>query len=338
LPCIEENPQKFFESLLILLIVILNAVMGVLQKSKAEKALDALQNMSAPHARVIRDEKEQLIGASQLVPGDIIRLETGDFVLADVRLLQSVSLKSEESALTGESVPSEKDEAAIVEMKAALGDRKNMVFSGCSITYGTAQAIVTATGMNTEIGKIANLLEGADDTQTLLQKKLAQLGKYLGILALAACTIIFIVGIFNGTPILEIFMTPVSLAVSAIPKELPAIVTIVLSIGVQRIVNGLTSMELVGMIDPVIFKSEKTKNLIFSCYNNLIKQNPSIFGAVYRLSDWHNSTSRPSPVYWANASYADRLEQYIMENWFDTVICTHLYRMEAKKVTIVTNG
>ena len=235
--CLEGNPQEFFEPILILLIVILNAVMGVLQESKAEKALDALQNMSAPHARVIRDGKEQIIDASQLVPGDIIRLEAGDFVPADARLLQSVRLKSEESALTGESAPAEKDASVAAEAKAALGDRKNMVFSGCSITYGTAQAIVTATGMDTEMGKIAYLLEGSHDTQTPLQKKLAQLGKYLGVLALAACAIIFVVGIFNGIPAIEIFMTSVSLAVSAIPEGLPAIVTIVLSIGVQRMVK-----------------------------------------------------------------------------------------------------
>lgn len=168
--CLEGNPQEFFEPILILLIVILNAVMGGLQESKAEKALDALQNMSAPHARVIRDGKEQIIDASQLVPGDIIRLEAGDFVPADARLLQSVRLKSEESALTGESVPAEKDASVAVEAKAALGDRKNMVFSGCSITYGTAQAIVTATGMDTEMGKIAYLLEGSHDTQTPFRK------------------------------------------------------------------------------------------------------------------------------------------------------------------------
>lgn len=235
--CVEGNPMEFFEPVLILLIVVLNAFMGMLQESKAEKALDALKSMSAPHARVLRDGEERMIDASELVPGDIIRLEAGDFIPADARLLHSVSLKSEESALTGESVPSEKDAQAIIDEKAALGDRNNMVFSGCSITYGTATAVVTATGMNTEMGKIANLLEGESDSQTPLQKKLAQLGKYLGILALAACAVIFIVGLVNGIPVMEIFMTAVSLAVSAIPEGLPAIVTIVLSIGVQRMVK-----------------------------------------------------------------------------------------------------
>ncbi len=235
--CVEGNPKEFFEPLLIVLIVILNAVMGVLQESKAEKALEALKSMSAPHARVLRDGEEKVIDAAELVPGDIIRLEAGDFIPADARLLHSVSLKSEESALTGESVPSEKDADVIVDEKSPLGDRHNMVFSGCSVTYGTATAVVTATGMDTEMGKIANLLDNENEGQTPLQQKLAQLGKYLGIIALAACGIIFVVGIVNGIPVMEIFMTAVSLAVSAIPEGLPAIVTIVLSIGVQRMVK-----------------------------------------------------------------------------------------------------
>ncbi len=235
--CAEKNWGELFEPGLILLIVILNAAMGVYQEGKAEKALDALKNMSAPHARVIRDGKESVIDAAELVPGDIIKLEAGDFIPADARLLHSVSLKSEESALTGESVPSEKDADADVAEKAPIGDRTNMVFSGCSVTYGTALAVVTATGMDTEMGRIANLLDSESETQTPLQQKLAQLGKYLGIVALAACGVIFVVGLLNNTPPLEIFMTAVSLAVSAIPEGLPAIVTIVLSIGVQRMVK-----------------------------------------------------------------------------------------------------
>ncbi len=233
----EGETKGFFEPSLILLIVILNALMGVMQESRAEKALDALKNMSAPHAKVIRGGKEQIIDASGLAPGDVIRLEAGDFVPADARLIKSASLKSEESALTGESVPSEKDENVKVPDNAPLGDCANMVFSGCSITYGTATAVVTATGMDTEMGQIANLLEGAENAQTPLQAKLAQLGRYLGIMALVACAIIFVIGLVNGIPLLEIFMTAVSLAVSAIPEGIPAIVTIVLSIGVQRMVK-----------------------------------------------------------------------------------------------------
>lgn len=235
--CVEGNPKDFFEPVLILLIVVCNAIMGMLQESKAEKALDALKNLSAPHARVIRDGKESVIDAADLVPGDILRLEAGDFIPADARLLRSVRLKSEESALTGESVPSDKDADGTVLEKAPLGDRINMLFSGCSVAYGTAIAVVTATGMDTEMGKIANLLAEETDAQTPLQEKLAQLGKYLGVLALAACAVVFVIGLANDIPAMEIFMTAVSLAVSAIPEGLPVIVTIVLSIGVQRMVQ-----------------------------------------------------------------------------------------------------
>lgn len=263
--CIEKNWGELFEPALIVVIVILNAIMGVYQEGKAEKALDALKGMSAPHARVIRDGSEKIIDAAELVPGDIIRLEAGDFIPADARLLHSVGLKSEESALTGESVPSEKDYLADVKEGAALGDRSNMVYSGCSITYGTALAVVTATGMDTEMGKIANLLDNEEDGQTPLQQKLAQLGKYLGIIALAACAVIFVVGIIYGIPVLEIFMTAVSLAVSAIPEGLPAIVTIVLSIGVQRMVKknalirSLPAVETLGSASVIC--SDKTGTL-----------------------------------------------------------------------------
>lgn len=263
--CIEKNWGELFEPALIVIIVILNAVMGVYQEGKAEKALDALKGMSAPHARVIRDGGEKVIDAADLVPGDIIRLEAGDFIPADARLLHSVGLKSEESALTGESVPSEKDYLADVHEGAPLGDRSNMVYSGCSITYGNALAVVTATGMDTEMGKIANLLDNEKEVQTPLQKKLAQLGKYLGIIALAACAVVFVVGIIYGISVLEIFMTAVSLAVSAIPEGLPAIVTIVLSIGVQRMVKknalirSLPAVETLGSASVIC--SDKTGTL-----------------------------------------------------------------------------
>ncbi len=263
--CIERNSKEFIEPVLILLIVVLNAVMGMLQESKAERALEALKSMAAPHAKVIREGKEAVIDASELVPGDIIRLEAGDFVPADARLIRSASLKSEEAALTGESVPSEKDAEAIADENAPIGDRSNMVFSGCSITYGSALAVVIATGMDTEIGKIADLLSNEEDSQTPLQKKLAKLGRQLGVLALAACAIIFAVGLANGIPGLEIFMTAVSLAVSAIPEGLPAIVTIVLSIGVQRmvrknaIIRRLPAVETLGSASVIC--SDKTGTL-----------------------------------------------------------------------------
>lgn len=298
--CYEGEVREFFEPVLILVIVIINAVMGVLQESKAEKALDALKNMSAPHARVIRGGEEKIIDAAMLVPGDIIRLEAGDFVPADARLLRSVSLKSEESALTGESVPAEKDAEAEIPEKAAIGDRTNMVFSGCSITYGTARAVVTATGMDTEMGKIANLLDGEGDASTPLQKKLAQLGKYLGIVALAACAIIFIVGLANGIPVMEIFMTSVSLAVSAIPEGLPAIVTIVLSIGVQRmvrknaIIRRLPAVETLGSASVIC--SDKTGTLT---------QNRMTLTKIYT-----NGQDAPEDVSLDNSPEANRLLRY----------------------------
>lgn len=263
--CSSGEASEFFEPLLIVAIVIANAIMGVMQESRAEKALDALKNLSAPHARVLRGGKESIIEAKDLVAGDVILLEAGDFVPADARLLASSSLKCEESALTGESVPAEKDAQADVSANAPLGDRRNMVYSGCSITYGRATAVVTATGMNTEMGKIANLLDSSADSQTPLQKKLANLGKYLGILALAACAVVFVVGLANGMPVMDIFMTAVSLAVSAIPEGLPAIVTIVLSIGVQRmvkknaIIRRLPAVETLGSASVIC--SDKTGTL-----------------------------------------------------------------------------
>ena len=261
----EESPIEFVEPALIIFIVVLNAIMGLVQESKAEKALEALKNMSAPHARVLRDGKEKFIQASELVPGDVIFLEAGDFVPADARLLTSSNLKSEESALTGESVPAEKDARAEVKENASVGDRSNMVFSGCSLTYGSATAVVTGTGMNTEMGKIANLLAGEKEVRTPLQNKLAQLGKYLGIVALAACAIIFVVGACVGLDWLELFMTAVSLAVSAIPEGLPAVVTIVLSIGVTRmvkknaIIKRLPAVETLGSASVIC--SDKTGTL-----------------------------------------------------------------------------
>jgi len=263
--CSSGEMHEFFEPLLIVAIVVANAVMGVMQESKAEKALDALKNLSAPHARVIRDGKETVVDAAQLVVGDIILLEAGDFVPADARLITAASLKSEESALTGESVPSEKDAYAPVAADAPLGDRKNMVYSGCSITYGRGTAVVTGTGMNTEMGKIANLLDSAEDGETPLQRKLATMGKYLGIVALAACAVVFIVGWLNGLDIMDMFMTAISLAVSAIPEGLPAIVTIVLSIGVQRmvkknaIIRRLPAVETLGSASVIC--SDKTGTL-----------------------------------------------------------------------------
>ena len=261
----EGEALEFVEPALIVFIVVLNAVMGLVQESKAEKALEALKNMSAPHARVLRDGKEQIVAASELVPGDIIFLEAGDFVPADARLLESTNLKSEESALTGESVPAEKNAQAEIASDAPIGDRSNMVYSGCSVTYGTAKAVVTDTGMRTEMGKIAGLLASEKEARTPLQQKLAKLGAYLGIAAVLACAVVFIVGACMRLDWLGLFMTAVSLAVAAIPEGLPAVVTIVLSIGVTRmvrknaIIKRLPAVETLGSASVIC--SDKTGTL-----------------------------------------------------------------------------
>lgn len=290
-----HDKVEFFEPLLIVLIVVLNAIMGVAQENKARKALDALKKLSAPHARVIRNGAEEVIDASLLVPGDIILLEAGDFVPADARLLEAASLKSEESALTGESVPSEKDAEQVIPEDAPIGDRVNMVYSGCSITYGRGKAVVTGTGMQSEMGKIANLLDQAGETTTPLQQKLATLGKYLGIMAIVICVIIFIIGWLADLKLVEIFMTSVSLAVSAIPEGLPAIVTIVLSIGVQRmvkknaIIKSLPAVETLGSAS--IICSDKTGTLTQNKMT-LLKAYSEENGQVVDITDQNDEVTR----------------------------------------------
>ncbi len=255
----------FFEPLLILLIVTLNAILGVAQENKAEKALDALKSITTVHARVLRDGREEVIEAWALVIGDIISLEAGDIPPSDARILSSANLLCDESALTGESLPVEKHSDATVAENASLGDRFSMIFSGCPIVGGTAKAVVTATGSDSELGKIALLMEGEEEQETPLQLKLASLGKKLGIAAILACTIIFIVGLLDKMPIREIFLIAVSLAVSAIPEGLPAIVTVILAIGVQRMVKSnaiirtLPAVETLGSASVIC--SDKTGTL-----------------------------------------------------------------------------
>lgn len=253
------------EPIVIILIVLVNGILGVIQESKAEAALEALKNMSSPQARVWRGGVLQTLKSSELVPGDIVELEAGDLVPADCRLLQTASFKCDESALTGESVPAEKDAKVSVSHIAPLGDRVNMAYSGCAVSYGHARAVVVETGMNTEMGKIAAMLENENESSTPLQLKLAELGKILGFLALGICVVIFIVGLLSGIGVLEMFMTAISLAVAAIPEGLPAIVTVVLAIGVQRlvarnaIVRRLPAVETLGSASVIC--SDKTGTL-----------------------------------------------------------------------------
>ena len=253
------------DTIIILIVVIVNAIIGVAQENKAEKSLEALQKLSSHAAKVIRNGKMEVLPSKELVPGDIVVLDTGDYVPADLRICEGANLKVQESSLTGESVPVEKNIDTIEEEKIGIGDRSNMLFSSSLITYGRGKAIVVATGMNTEVGKIAEIITNAESTDTPLQEKLNKLGKTLGIAAVLICVVIFIIGIAIGKDALEMFMTAVSLAVAAIPEGLAAVSTIVLAIGVQRmvkknaIVKKLPAVETLG--SATVICSDKTGTL-----------------------------------------------------------------------------
>ena len=257
--------EGFTDTIIILVVVVVNAIIGVAQENKAEKSLEALQKLSSHVAKVIRNGKLQVIQSKELVPGDIVILETGDYVPADLRIIEAVNLKAQEAALTGESVPVEKMAAKIEDEKIGIGDRINMLFSSSLITYGRGKAVVVETGMNTEVGKIADIINTAEEQETPLQQKLDKLGKTLGIVALAICAVIFVVGLLYGKEPIHMFMTAVSLAVAAIPEGLPAVFTIVLAIGVQRmvkrnaIVKKLPAVETLGSASVIC--SDKTGTL-----------------------------------------------------------------------------
>ncbi len=270
---VEKQYYDLIDAGLILLIVIVNAIIGVTQEAKAEAALDALKNMNKPFCKVIRDGEMIKIKSEELVVGDLVVLEAGDIVPADMRLIEAMSLKVEESALTGESVPSEKDAEIVCDADAPLGDRKNMVYSSGVVSYGRGKGVVVATGMGTEVGKIAKMLGEHDDQQTPLQVQLAKTAKVLSIIILAIAAIIFVaklcMSIGGETPIADTiigsFMTAVAIAVAAIPEGLPAVVTIVLAIGVQRmsekraIIRNLPAVETLGCCEVIC--SDKTGTL-----------------------------------------------------------------------------
>ena len=257
--------EGFTDSIIILIVVILNAVIGVIQENKAEKSLEALKKMSSYSAKVMRDGKVTVIPSRELVPGDIVVLDTGDYVPADIRLVDAVNLKAQEASLTGESVPVEKDAATIENEEVSLGDRTNMLFSSSLVTYGRGKGIVVETGMHTEVGNIAGMLNSVEETATPLQQKLNKLGKSLGIMAIVICIVIFIIGLAYGKDVIDMFMTAVSLAVAAIPEGLAAVSTIVLAIGVQRmvkknaIVKKLPAVETLGSASVIC--SDKTGTL-----------------------------------------------------------------------------
>lgn len=260
----EGNPN-FIDPIIIMMIIILNAFLGVIQETKAEKALEALKKMSAPSAHVLRENKVTEIPSSDLVPGDIVILETGSFVPADCRLIHAINLRVEEASLTGESHPVEKNANLRLLPDTNLADRLNMVMATSTVLYGRGVGIVIATGMDTQVGHIAKMIMDDNTPDTPLQKRLARTGKVLGLAALIICGLVFIIGVYKNLPTFDMFMTSVSLAVAAIPEGLPAIVTIMLSLGVQRmakknaVIRKLPAVETLG--SATVICSDKTGTL-----------------------------------------------------------------------------
>lgn len=257
--------EGLVETFVILAILVVNAIIGTVQELKAQSSLEALNKMSAPHSKVLRGGQVEEVVSTDLVPGDIVVLDTGDIIPADLRLIETANLKIQESALTGESVPVEKNEEQLADKEIPLGDRHNMAFSTSIVTYGRGRGVVIATGMGTEVGKIAHMLQNTEATETPMGKRLEQLGRLLGYLALAICALIFLVGLLYGNEWLEMLMMAVSLAVAAIPEGLQIVSTIVLAIGVQRlvkqnaIVRTLPSVETLG--STTVICSDKTGTL-----------------------------------------------------------------------------
>ena len=260
-----QGENDYFDSIIIIAIVVLNAIMGVVQEAKAEKSIESLKKMTPQKAKVVRDGKSKEVNAEDLVPGDIIVLEAGNFVPADCRILENYQLKVEESSLTGETVATDKDSDFIAKKDSPLGDRKNMAFMASTTVNGHGKAVVTEIGMKTEVGKIANMMIENEAPETPIQKKLGQVGKVLGVACLVICIVIFLIGIVKKIEPIEMFMTSVGLAVAAIPEGLPAIVTIMLSIGVTKmakknsIIRKLPAVETLG--SSTVICSDKTGTL-----------------------------------------------------------------------------
>ncbi len=280
------------EGIIILAIVVLNTILGVYQENKASNALKALKEMASPHAKILRGGTVTEVPSSEVVPGDIAILEAGDYIPADLRLLESVNLKIDEAALTGESVPVEKDAQAVLAADASLGDRVNCAYMGTVITYGRGKGMITDTGMHTQMGNIAGMLSNTPDESTPLQKKLDSLGKLLGIVCLSICVVIFLLGLMHGMELFDIFMTSVSLAVAAIPEGLTVVVTVVLAMGMQKmvkcnaIIKRLSAVETLG--STTVICSDKTGTLT---------QNKMTIQKLYDISHTYSVTgSGYSPI------------------------------------------
>jgi Ca2+-transporting ATPase len=257
--------HEWVDSLIIVVVIVLNAILGLIQENNAEKSLEALQKMASPQAKVLRNNVVLAVDASDIVPGDILILEAGDSIASDGRIIEAFNFKVDESALTGESVPVEKNDQVLIGKDVALGDRTNMVFASCHVTYGRAKVLVTSIAQNNEIGKIAHMLVSQTKQNTPLQDKLDQIGKSIGLLAIFICALVFVMELLSGLSILDAFKTSVALAVAAIPEGLATVVTIVLALSVQRmvkknaIVKSLPAVETLGSTSVVC--SDKTGTL-----------------------------------------------------------------------------
>lgn len=316
-----RGENDIFEPLLIVAIVLLNALLGVFQQRRAEKAIDALKKLADPQATVIRDGKVQKIPAENLTVGDVVLINAGDKIAADMRIIESVGLEADESSLTGESVPVQKEECTIVEAVTA-GERRNMLHSATSVTAGHGKAVVCAVGMETEMGKIAGFILNEDEEQTPLQKKLARLGKILGIAALAICGAIFLIGIAKRLEPLDMFITAVSLAVAAIPEGLPATVTVMLAIGVERmarknaIVKRLSAVETLGAANVICTDKTGTLTENKMTVSEFYSEDVDLMREIAALaSEGGTSPTEKAILIWSGGIYGwERIE----ENPFDS--------------------
>ncbi len=305
----QKEYGELIDSAIIMLIVLINAIIGLVQENKAENALDALKNLNKPYSKVLRGGKLAQIKSEELVVGDVVQLDAGDIVPADLRLISSASLKIEEAALTGESVPSEKDSQSLVSENAPLGDRTNMAYSSGVATYGRGLGVVVATGMNTEVGKIAGMLGQTNDQTTPLQKQLNKTAKVLSVIVLAIAAVIFIASVIRKNEIINAFMTSVAIAVAAIPEGLPAVVTIVLAIGVQRmskrnaIIRNLPAVETLGCCE--IICSDKTGTLTLN--QMTVKQLFTLNGGTISADEFSNDDNA-SPIVRAMTLCNDSVE------------------------------
>lgn len=353
------NGEGITDALIIMVILILNAIIGVMQESKAEKSLEALERMSAPHCKVIREGELRIIESRELVVGDIVVLEAGDSVPADLRLTECAGLQIQEAALTGESQPVAKSVEPL-EGDCTLGDRVNMAFSSCSVTAGRGRGVVVAIGSDTEVGHIASMIESVVAERTPMQRRLDQLGRVLAIICLVVCGIIFAIGLAYGNNFMDMFMTAVSLAVAAIPEGLPAVSTVVLALGVQRlakrnaIVRNLPSVETLG--STTVICSDKTGTLTqnrMTVVDSVAAPSTRIYDVALLCSDVKRSESgeligdptETALVVWAEGEghgQREAMELYprISEIPFDSQrkLMTTLHRIDDHRVLVATKG